>query len=411
MPTDTIRSITACRSCGCRRLVPVFDLGFMPITDRFSASATEPDPLYPLAVVCCDDCGLCQLQHTVDPELIFADDYHYFSSYTDTVVENAVANVEAALARKPLGGDGLVVELASNDGYLLKHVQARGIPVLGIDPAKSVVEAARAQGIDTVHAFFDRAVAQRIVDEGRQADLIFANNVLAHVAALSSFVEGIEILLRPSGTALIEVPYLKQLIEKTEFDTIYHEHLCYFSLTALDRLFRDRGLFLNDAEPIAIHGGSMRLFVEKRNARSERLERFLDDERASGLHQPAAFTRFADDVTSLGEQLKALLSEQKAKGAKIAGYGAAAKGTILLNAFGIGPETLDFVADKNPHKHGLYVPGVKLPIISPEEIAERQPDFLLILPWNHKDEIVRQQAAFADRGGRFIVPIPEPVVV
>lgn len=411
MSLEAVVQIECCRACASTALDTVFDLGSMPLSDGFCASATEPDARYPLQVLFCADCGLAQLAHTVAPTILFADDYPYYSSYSDTVVENARANVAAALARHPVSADGLVVEIASNDGYLLQHVRNKGIPVLGIDPAAGPVAAARKIGIDTKHAFFSSAVATELCDQGLRADLIFANNVLAHVAELSSFVEGLFYLLRDDGLAIIEVPYLRRLLDHGEFDTIYHEHLCYFSVTALERLFRRHGLFLNDVELIDIHGGSLRLFVERRANPSLEVRRLLDEERADGLDTAAAFQGFAHQVQDLRAHLNTLLRDAKARGASIAAYGAAAKGTILLNSFEIGPDLLDFVVDRNPHKQGLYVPGVKLPIKAPETLDRQPPDLLLVLAWNHKDEIMRQLSAFAQDGGKFVIPIPEVQIV
>ena len=403
--------ITACRCCGGTELAGVFDMGLMPPSDGFSRSAAAPDATYPLEVLMCAGCGLAQLRHTVAPDALFGDDYFYFSSYTQTVLDNAKANVEAALARFRPAPDALVVELASNDGYLLKQVAARGFRVLGIDPAPHPVEAARAAGVETLHAFFTEALAAELEAEGRQAALVFASNVLAHVADTQDFVRGIRRLLRPDGTAIIEAPYLRDLIEHLEFDTIYHEHLCYFSATALRELFGRQGLFLNDVERIPIHGGSLRIFVQKRDAPSERLLAMLREERESGLDRPDAFRAFARRISDMGRELRGLLQRLKAEGKRVAGYGAAAKGTILLNHFRIGADDLIWIADKNPHKHGLYVPGVKVPIVGTDRIGADAPDYLLILPWNHRDEIMRQQAEFARRGGRFIIPIPRPRIV
>jgi len=403
--------ISACRCCGGAGLTSVFDMGLMPPSDGFSRSASTADPTYPLEVLMCEGCGLAQLRHTVAPEALFGDDYFYFSSYTQTVLDNARSNVEAALARFEPGPDALVVELASNDGYLLKQVAARGHRVLGIDPAPHPVEAARAAGVETIHAFFSEALAAELEAEGRQASLVFASNVLAHVADTQDFVRGIRRLLRPDGTAIIEAPYLRDLIEHLEFDTIYHEHLCYFSATALRELFARQGLFLNDVERIPIHGGSLRVFVQKRDAPSERLLAMLREEKQTGLDRPGAFQAFAARVSAVGEELRGLLGRLKAEGKRVAGYGAAAKGTILLNFFRIGAEDLVWIADKNPHKHGLYVPGMKVPVVGPDRIEADAPDYLLILPWNHREEIMRQQADFARRGGRFIIPIPQPRIV
>ncbi len=404
-------AITACRCCASADLASVFDLGQMPLSDGFSKSREAPDPLFPLEVLMCKTCGLAQLRHTVAPEVLFDDAYPYYSSYIQTVVDNARDNVEEALARFRLGKDALVIELASNDGYLLKHVAARGVRTLGIDPARSVVEVARKAGIDTIHAFFTEALAIDLAKEGKRADLIFGANVLAHVAGTGDFVRGIAHLLKPKGTAIIEAPYLRELIDRNEFDTIYHEHLCYFSVTALRALFRRNGLFLNDVKRIPIHGGSLRMFVQHQDAPSEYILKLLAEEKSAGLDRPEAFQAFADRIAAMGKTLRALLQDLKHKGARLAGYGAAAKGTILLNHFKIGPSLLDWVADKNPHKHGLYVPGVKLPIVDPARVEQDKPDYLLVLPWNHGEEIMRGQAAFTARGGRFILPVPEPRIV
>ncbi len=402
---------SACRCCGGADLKSVFEMGLMPPSDGFSRSAAAPDATYPLEVLMCEGCGLAQLRHTVAPEALFGDDYFYFSSYTQTVLDNARSNVEAALARFKPGPDALVVELASNDGYLLKQVAAKGHRVLGIDPAPHPVEAARAAGVETIHAFFTEALAAELEAEGRQAALVFASNVLAHVADTQDFVRGIRRLLRPDGTAIIEAPYLRDLIEHLEFDTIYHEHLCYFSASALRELFARQGLFLTDVEHIPIHGGSLRIFVQKRDAPSERLLQMLREERDTGLDRPDAFQAFAARVSAVGQELRDLLRRLRAEGKRVAGYGAAAKGTILLNFFRIGAEDLVWIADKNPHKHGLYVPGMKVPIVGPDRIEADAPDYLLVLPWNHREEIMRQQAGFARRGGRFIIPIPQPRIV
>jgi SAM-dependent methyltransferase len=411
LAAETCTEIAACRGCGGRRLASVFHLGRMPASDGFTPHAEGEDPAWPLEVVSCADCGLAQLRHTVAPELLFSDAYRYFSSVIRTVVDNAAENVAQAVARFRPAPGALVIELASNDGYLLKHAKAAGLSVLGIDPARGPVEAARAAGIETIHAFFTEGLARRLAGEGRRAGLLFASNVLAHVADTRGFVRGIRHLLAPGGTAIIEAPYLRDLIDHVEFDTIYHEHLCYFSLTALAALFAREGLALNDAERIPIHGGSLRLFVQHAPAPSARLGAMLVEEKAQGLDRAEAFRGLAERVGRVRRELRGLLDALKAGGARIAGYGAAAKGTILLNHFGIGRGDLMWVADRNPRKHGLHVPGVKLPIVPVERIAQDRPTHLLLLPWNHRAEILRDQAAFLAGGGRFIVPIPEPVVV
>ena len=403
----------ACRSCGGQDLRVFLSLGNMPLSDGLLAADDLPrqEPRFPLDVAFCPDCALAQILETVPPEQLFGADYPYFSSFTDALLKHSAANVAARIAERRLDGDSLVVELASNDGYLLQYYRARGIPVLGIDPAPGPVAAARARGVETLQAFFGRDLAARLAAEGRRADVIHANNVLAHVADTNGFVSGIGTLLKDEGVAVIEVPYVKDLIDHGEFDTIYHEHLCYFSVTALTRLFQRHGLSLNRVEPLAIHGGSLRLFVGKRERGDRSVAEYLQAERDAGLDRLDYYSGFSARVGRIRGELQALLTRLKRGGARIAGYGAAAKGTILLNFAGIGGEMLEFVADRNVHKQGRYIPGVRLPIVAPERILQARPDYLLILPWNFKDEIMEQQAEYRQRGGRFIVPVPEPVVL
>jgi SAM-dependent methyltransferase len=406
-------STPACRSCGATGLEDFLSLGDLPLSDGFLSAEQldRPEPRYPLDVAFCPSCALVQILKTVPPEELFAADYPYFSSFTDALVRHAAANVAARVAERGLSGRSLVVELASNDGYLLQHYQAAGVPVLGIDPAPGPVAAARAKGIDTMLDFFGLGLAERLVAEGRRADVIHANNVLAHVADTNGFVAGMALLLKPTGVAVIEVPYVRDLIDHGEFDTIYHEHLCYFSVTALVPLLRRHGLSLNRVERLAIHGGSLRLLVEPEARRDASVRDLLDEERRIGLDRLDYYTGFATRVRDIKERLLALLRGLKSEGARLAGYGAAAKGTILLNHVGIGLELLDYVVDRNTHKQGRWVPGVRLPIRDPAEVLSTQPDYLLILPWNIKDEIMAQQGEYRRRGGRFIVPIPEPVIL
>jgi SAM-dependent methyltransferase len=305
-----------------------------------------------------------------------------------------------------LGPESLVVELASNDGYLLKNFVAQGISVLGIDPAEGPARAALERGVPTLNAFFGKELASELAAEGRHADVILANNVLAHVADLNGFVEGIARLLKPGGVAVIEVPYVRNLIEGCEFDTIYHEHLCYFSVGALDRLFRRHGLYLNELRRLAIHGGSLRLYVEPKEDVGASVSEALREEQALRMGQLSFYESFAARVTATKTELSALVARLKGEGRRIAGYGAAAKGAILINYVGIGPEQLDFVADKNVHKQGRFMPGQHVPIVAPERILAEMPDYVLLLPWNFKDEILEQQAEYRRRGGKFIVPIP-----
>ncbi len=404
---------SVCRSCGGDRLEVFLSLGRLPLSDDFLSPErlSREEPRYPLDVAFCHDCTLVQILETVPPEELFGEDYPYFSSFTDTLLAHARANVEARIAERGLGPGSLVIELASNDGYLLQYYRARGIPVLGIDPAPGPVRAAREKGIETLQAFFGRDLAQELATSGRRADVVHANNVLAHVADTNGFVAGIATILKPEGVAVIEVPYLRDLIDHGEFDTIYHEHLCYFSVTALVALFARHGLHLNRVERLAIHGGSLRLFVEHREARDPSVARLLEEERELGITGFSYYARFGERVAAIRDRLTGLLRGLKAEGARIVGYGAAAKGTILLNYCGIGTDILDYVVDRNVHKQGRYVPGVRLRIEPPSRIMETRPDYLLILPWNFKDEIMAQQAAFREAGGRFILPIPEPVIL
>ena len=402
-----------CRSCGGTDLCVFLSLGDLPLSDGLLAAddLEREEPRYPLDVAFCPNCALVQILETVPPEQLFGADYPYFSSFTDTLLEHSAANVRARIEEQQLDGSSLVVELASNDGYLLQYYQARGIPVLGIDPAPGPVAAARGRGIETLQAFFGRDLAARLAADGRRADVIHANNVLAHVADTNGFVAGMGMLLKEDGVAVIEAPYVKELIDRGEFDTIYHEHLCYFSVTALAQLFRRHGLSLNRVEPLEIHGGSLRLFVGRQSQADGSVGEYLQAEHASGMDRLDYYSDFSSRVERIRSDLKALLERLRRGGARIAGYGAAAKGTILLNFSGIGHEVLGFVADRNVHKQGRYIPGVRLPIASPARILEDQPDYLLILPWNFKEEIMQQQSEYRRRGGRFIVPVPEPVIL
>ncbi|HOB75124.1 MAG TPA: class I SAM-dependent methyltransferase [Phycisphaerae bacterium] len=403
---------TACRSCGGTNLTRVLDLGRTALADRLLTEAmlAEEEPVFPLTVWYCSACSLVQIREQVAPEILFGDLYQYFSSFSDALLLHSRDNAERLIEQRRLGPGSLVVELASNDGYMLKNFKAWGIPVLGIDPAPGPAKAAIAAGIDTMMTFFTRDLARQLRSEGRAADVIIANNVLAHVPDLNGFVEGIGILLKEDGVAVIEAPYVKDLIEHCEFDTIYHQHLCYFSISALRHLFARHGLHLNHVMHLPIHGGSLRLFVEKRPAPSPQLQAMLEAEVAAGVVTPEYYLDFAKRVEAIKTDLLNLLKELKANGKRIAAYGAAAKGCTLLNYTGIGPETLDFVVDRNIHKHGRYMPGRHVPIRPVEQLLTEMPDYTLLLAWNFADEIISQQAAYVQRGGRFIVPVPTPRV-
>ena len=410
---DPAADTARCRSCGGRDLTVFLSLGDLPASDAFLAPEQlhEQEPRYPLDVAFCADCALVQILHTVPPETLFGADYPYFSSVTDMLLRHSAINVRQRIEEQRLGPGSLVIELASNDGYLLQYYRERGIPVLGIDPAPGPVAVARGRGIQTLQAFFGSQLATELAAQGKRADVIHANNVLAHVADTNGFVAGIATLLKDDGVAVVEAPYVRDLIDHGEFDTIYHEHLCYFSVTALRNLFERHGLFLNRVEPLAIHGGSLRLFVEKHARPTRSTREYLESERRLGLDRLAYYTGFSVRVAAIRSELTALLQDLKRRGARIAGYGAAAKGTILLNFAGLGPQLLDFVVDRNVHKQGRFIPGVRLPIEPPERLLEAQPDYVLILPWNFKEEIMTQQDEYRRRGGRFIVPVPRPSIL
>jgi SAM-dependent methyltransferase len=407
------RTDAHCRSCGSTELSIFLSLGDLPLSDGFleARQLVDNEPRYPLDVAFCSTCSLVQILETVPPEELFGADYPYFSSFTDTLLRHSEANVKERIAERKLGPDSLVVELASNDGYLLQYYKADGIPVLGIDPAPGPVAAAVAKGVDTLQAFFGLEFAKKLAAEGRRADVIHANNVLAHVADTNGFVAGIATLLKDDGVAVIECPYVKDLIEHGEFDTIYHEHLCYFSVTALRALFGRHGLHVTRVVPLSIHGGSLRVFVEKHARPEQSVQEFIQSEQRLGLDRLDYYADFSNRVNQIRTELNDLLHGLKERKARIVGYGAAAKGTIMLNFVGIGQETLDFVVDRNTHKQGRYIPGVRLPIASPERVLAEQPDYVLILPWNFKDEIMAQQAEYRRRGGRFIVPVPRPTII
>jgi SAM-dependent methyltransferase len=407
------RTHAHCRSCDSTELTIFLSLGNLPLSDGLlePRQLVDNEPRYPLDVAFCANCSLVQILETVPPEELFGADYPYFSSFTDTLLRHSEANVKERIAERKLGANSLVVELASNDGYLLQYYKNAGIPVLGIDPAPGPVAAAREKGIETLQAFFGNDFAKDLVAKGRRADVIHANNVLAHVADTNGFVAGIATLLKDDGVAVIECPYVKDLIEHGEFDTIYHEHLCYFSVTALRALFSRHGLYITRVVPLAIHGGSLRVFVGKENRPEDSVRQYIESEQRLGLDRLDYYAEFSKRVDQIRTELNELLHGLKGRNARIVGYGAAAKGTIMLNYVGIGQETLDFVVDRNTHKQGRYIPGVRLPIAAPERVLAEQPDYVLILPWNFKDEIMAQQAEYRRRGGKFIVPVPRPTII
>jgi 2-polyprenyl-3-methyl-5-hydroxy-6-metoxy-1,4-benzoquinol methylase len=377
---------------------------------RTTESMSEPETYYPLCAYVCDHCFLVQVAPFATPEEIFGD-YAYFASITESWLRHAEEYASAIIRRLHLGRDSLVLEIASNDGYLLQFFRARGVPVLGVEPARNVAEAALERGIPTRIDFFSATLARRLVDEGIRADLVVANNVLAHVPMLHDFVSGVKHVLKPEGVFTMEFPHLLRLIEEGQFDTIYHEHFSYFSLLAVERVFAAAGLTLFDVEALPTHGGSLRVYgghAGRVPSGEERLRAVREQELHAGLCRLDTYRQFGERVRTTKRRLLALLIGLKERRRSIVGYGAPAKGNTLLNYCAIRGDFLDYTVDLSPHKQGLFLPGTGVAILHPERIQQTRPDYVLILPWNLRDEIKQQVGYIREWGGRFILPIPEP---
>jgi hypothetical protein len=404
-----------CRVCHAPLKTSFIDLGMSPLCESYltAEQLDQMEPYFPLHALVCGDCFLVQLQEYVKPEHIFTE-YAYFSSYSTSWVEHARRYCEMIKTRLHLGPKSQVFEIASNDGYLLQHFLRLGVPVTGIEPAANVAEAARQKNIPTLVEFFGLTLAQHLVSEGRRADLIIGNNVLAQVPDLNDFTAGMTHLLAANGVITLEFPHLEQLINQNQFDTIYHEHFSYFSLVALNRVANRHGLKVIEVEQLSTHGGSLRVYLRHANAAhaiSPTVDALLTHERNIGFEDIASYTRFSNRVQQTKRQLLCYLIQCKEQGAKLCGYGAPGKGNTLLNYCGIGTDFLDFTVDRNAYKHGRYTPGMHIPIYPVSAIDKARPDYLLILPWNLRDEIIMQMRHVADWGCKFIVPIPNVRVI
>jgi SAM-dependent methyltransferase len=411
-----VSAITACRGCGSDRLKQFLDLGETPLADALVSAAVVADPgaeeRFPLAVAFCPECSLVQITEDVEPEKLFVENYLYFSSFSDHLLRHSRDHALNLVANRGLGAGSLVVEIASNDGYLLKNFVEAGVPVLGFDPAPDQAAAANAIGVPTRAEFFGLEVARRLRAEGRVADVIIANNVMAHIPDPNDFVAGMAHLLADDGVITVENPSVWDLVDRCAFDTIYHEHFFYHSCTSVKHLVERHGLHLNHVEYFPdLHGGTNRWYIGHHDAPSDHVLARLEAERDAGLDGFDFYASFGARVDALRADLLEVLRALKADGRTIAAYGAAAKGATMLNATGIGVDLVDYVVDRNVHKQGLHMPGTHQPIVDPAVLLEDPPDALLLLAWNFATEIMQQQAEYASRGGRFIVPIPTPVVI
>ena len=404
-----LNSLT-CRFCDAK-LTSFCDLGESPLANSFlkKDQLQAEETFYPLHAYVCEACHLVQLEEFESPGKIF-NDYAYFSSYSDTWLKHCQTYTDQIIHRLGLDRNKQVIEIASNDGYLLKYFKEKGISVLGVEPAANVARVAVSAGIPTVASFFNSQLARELTGENKQADLLVGNNVLAHVPDLNDFITGLKILLKPNGVITLEFPSLLQLIEQNQFDTIYHEHFSYFSCLTVEKIFTRHGLSLFDIEELKTHGGSLRLYIQHQEnpekSISENVSRVKHREKEKGLEKLDAYGNFSEQVKEMKRQLLEFLTDTKKSGKSIVGYGAPAKGNTLLNYCGVGTDLIDYTVDLSPHKQGRFLPGSHIPIFHPDKIKETHPDYLLILPWNIKDEIMEQMKFIRNWGGRFVTPIP-----
>jgi SAM-dependent methyltransferase len=405
--------IDACRSCGSQKLHVVLDLGLHPVSNALLKSGEDPrvQKRHPLVVALCRDCALLQVTETVSASELYCCDFPYFSSTSSTLLAHARAHATNIMRTRSLGKDSLVIEIASNDGYLLRNFVEWGIPALGIDPAAAPAAAAIRGGVPTINDFFNLSLADQLARQGKTADVMIANNVVAHVDGINDFIAAFKRALKKDGIAFFEFAYGVDMIANLEFDTIYHEHLFYHTLTAIRPLFERHGLYVNDVERLPIHGGSLRLHVEHQRRESSRLHLLLEKERSLGVDKLTFYSAFAAEVERHAMALRAFLRELKSADKRVACYGAAAKGATMLNYLDMGDNFFEFVADANPFKQGKMMPGQNLPIVAPDTLSKMQPDYVLVLVWNIANEIVRSQWGYCAEGGRFIVPLPALKIV
>ncbi|MSU58888.1 MAG: class I SAM-dependent methyltransferase [Pedosphaera sp.] len=403
-----------CRSCGSTGAALILDLGRQPLANNLltPTDLAKAEPKFPLRLAVCQSCWLLQITDLVPPVELFSE-YLYFSSFSDLMLRHSREACEGYLKEFGLNDRSLVVEVASNDGYLLQNFVKAKVPCLGIEPAANIAKVAREKGIETLVEFFGQKLAGHLAVQNRQADLILGNNVFAHAPDTNDFVAGLKTLLKPDGRIALEFPYGADFIEHTEFDTIYHEHVFYFTLTALKPLFERHGLTIFRIQRLPIHGGSLRLFAGHTGAHAVEKSAvdLLAEETRKGVNAPGYYEGFGNQVRAIKDDLVALLAKLKRESKRIAAYGASAKGSTLLNYYGVGADTLDFVADRSTYKQGWLTPGTHIPIVPPEELLKRKPDYTLLLTWNFADEILAQQKAYRDAGGKFIVPIPRVKVI